>query len=94
MWYYNIMASHKANKRSYKKRSMKKRPQKGGGVCDIICPQKKDEEETPEEMDIEEDVETPTTEEMNVEEPEEEEEADLGGGMDMFGGEGGDGGDY
>ena len=45
MWYYNIMASHKANKRSYKKRPMKKRPQKGGGVCDIICPQKKEEEE-------------------------------------------------
>lgn len=68
------MASHKANKRSYKKRSMKKRPQKGGGVCDIICPQKKDEAETPEEMDKEGEVETPTTEEMDVEELEKEEE--------------------
>ena len=69
------MASHKANKRSYKKRSMKKRPQKGGGVCDIICPQKKDEAETPEKMDVEEpttddmDVEEPVTDDMDVEEP-------------------------
>ena len=68
------MASHKTNKGSMKKRSMKKRQQKGGGVCDIICPQTKDDEKTPEKMDIEQEIETPVSEEMDVEEEVEEKE--------------------
>lgn len=71
------MASHKTSKGSYKKRSMKKRPQKGGGVCDIICPQTKTEEKTPEKMDIEEEIETPVSDEMDVEEEVEEKDEEV-----------------
>ena len=38
MFFYNIMASHKTNKRSYKKRTPKRKTQKGGNMlCDALC---------------------------------------------------------
>ena len=41
MFFYNIMASHKTNKRSYKKRTPKRKTQKGGmkdnTVCNLFC---------------------------------------------------------
>ena len=61
------MTHCKTSKRVYKKRATKKAIN-GGGVCDIICPNnKKNEEEEPNEEEKEE-------EEPNEEEKEEEEE--------------------
>ena len=39
MFFYNIMASHKTNKRSYKKRTPKRKTQKGGrnALYNLFC---------------------------------------------------------
>ena len=52
MFFYNIMASHKTNKRSYKKRTPKRKTQKGGDIkmFGYTCTKNKEEpEEEPEE---------------------------------------------
>ena len=80
------MASHKTNKRSSKKRPVKKTTQKGGDVQIFGYTCKKDEDNSPATENIEEDN-SPDTENIEVEnnnEDDEEEESDdednIGGG--------------
>ena len=83
MFFYNIMASHKTNKRSYKKRTPKRKTQKGGDINILGYTCKKDEENN--ENNSKESVTTPddntpddnTTESVTT--PDEEEDEDEEG---------------
>ena len=90
MFFYNIMASHKTNKRSYKKRTPKRKTQKGGDIKVFGYTCTKNEEEPDEKGDDEveniEEENSPDTEnieeENNNEDNEEEsdDENNIGGG--------------
>ena len=75
MFFYNIMASHKTNKRSYKKRTPKRKTQKGGDIkmFGYTCTKNKEEPELDEEQTVDETPEV--DEEQTVDEtPEVDEE--------------------
>ena len=73
MFFYNIMASHKTNKRSYKKRTPKRKTQKGGmkdnTVCNLFC---KDDEG--EGADVGEDEVVVKVDDVKVDEEESDDE--------------------
>ena len=73
MFFYNIMASHKTNKRSYKKRTPKRKTQKGGDIKMFGYTCTKNKVEPEDNMEVEDEDE----EEDVVKEEEEEEEEDV-----------------
>ena len=86
MFFYNIMASHKTNKRSYKKRTPKRKTQKGGDIkmFGYTCTKNKVEPEDNMEVEDEDEEEDVVKEEEEdvVEEEEEDvvkEEGEQGG---------------
>ena len=77
MFFYNIMASHKTNKRSYKKRTPKRKTQKGGDIKMFGYTCTKNKVEPEDNMEVEDEDEEEDVAKEEEEDVVEEEEEDV-----------------